>query len=303
MKVLIFGSEGQLGRCLRCVFENTEHEVTYCSRDDADVCNASDILTLISSLKPAVVINVSGYTKVDKAEDEPDLAEQLNHFAVENMARACLSSESWFIHLSTNYVFDGIGHKAYSETDHPRPKSIYGKSKLNGELKIFESGCNYLIVRTSWVFSEFGDNFVKKMLNLAQSQKQISLVCDQVACPTYGKDIAKAIISCLPILKQDTSLMGLYHFCGNRPCSWFDFATEIFSIAGDYGLVIPQETRAIPSKNYPTQATRPSSSVLNCSKFHEVFGVHPSNMTTAIHKTLESILGQVDGSLVQHSEE
>jgi dTDP-4-dehydrorhamnose reductase len=292
MKVLVLGSKGQLGRCLYDQLIKTDYEVVYASRADIDISDLATLNENISSIKPDIVINASAYTAVDKAEDEPQLADLINHLAVASVAHACKGLNACLIHVSTDYVFDGTATKPYSEDDKTNPQGIYGESKLNGELEIKRAGCNHIIIRTAWVFSEYGNNFLRTMLRLGADRDELSIVGDQVGCPTYAQDIAKAIVSMLSSLSSKRSASGIYHYCGDQPCSWYDFAQAIFLEAKAFGLKTPSRINSIKTTEYPTSAFRPAYSVLDCSKIQTAFGMVRSNWRYGIRQTLDKLHNQ-----------
>ena len=288
MKVLVLGSKGQLGCCLSDQFDSTEYELIYTSRKEMDISDFEAAKAKIIDINPSVVVNASAYTAVDAAEGDEKTADLINNLAVANIANACNEVGCWLIHVSTDYVFDGNANKPYRETDRTNPKSIYGVSKLNGEYAIKSSGCKYLIVRTAWVFSEYGNNFMKTMLRLGTERDELSIVGDQTGCPTYAQDIAKAIVRMLDYL-EDESVIGVYHFCGSEECSWFQFGHEIFQQAGELGLSVPYSLKSISTAEYPTPAKRPGYSVLDTHKSLMVFGISPSDWRAGILNVLRKL--------------
>ena len=199
MKILVLGSKGQSGCCLVDQLSKTDYEVIYTSRSEIDIADMAGTNASIINLRPNLIINATGYTAVDKAEDDQYEAEKINHFAIANIANTCSEIGCWLVHISTDYVFDGLSNHPYVENAKTNPKSIYGTSKLNGELAIKTSGCQYLIIRTAWVYSEYGNNFLKTMLKLGADHDEICVVGDQIGCPTYAQDIAKAIVSIVSV--------------------------------------------------------------------------------------------------------
>lgn len=288
MKILILGSNGQLGRSLFDQFRSTEHELIFTSREEIDIADFGATKIKITDINPDVIINASGYTAVDRAEEDRQTANLINHLAVANIANICFTMSCWLIHVSTDYVFDGTASRPYREIDITNPQSIYGATKLNGEYAIQASGCNYLIVRTAWVFSEYGNNFLKTMLRLGADRDELSIVGDQFGCPTYAQDIAKAIVRMLDYL-ADEDIVGVYHFSGDVQCSWFQFGHEIFQKAGEFGFLTPNNLHAISTIEYPTPATRPGYSVLDSHKFLKVFGISPSDWKTGISNVLSKL--------------
>lgn len=297
MRVLVLGSKGQLGRCLYDQLVKTDYEVFYASRSDFDIGDFSSLDENISLLKPNVVINASAYTAVDKAECEQQLADLINHRAVAKVANVCKALNAWFIHISTDYVFDGANTRPYNEDDRTNPQSIYGESKLKGELSIVRSGCNHIIIRTAWVFSEYGNNFLKTMLRLGAEREELSVVGDQIGCPTYAQDIAKAVVLILPRLGSKTLSSGIFHYCGDQPCSWYEFAQAIFVEAHALGLKTPRRINSIGTKEYPTLAVRPAHSVLDCSKVGLTFDIGRSNWRNGIMEVMYKLHGQCQSNI------
>ena len=288
MKILVLGCKGQLGRCLNDQLVNTDHEVIYTSREQIDVSNFEVTKSKVAEYSFDLIINASAYTAVDKAEEDQKTANLINHLAIKNIANICNQLGCWLIHVSTDYVFDGNSKVPYKEDDHTNPQGAYGETKLEGELAIQASGCKHIILRTAWVFSEYGNNFLKTMLRLGAEHDELSIVGDQVGCPTYAQDIARSIVELLPHLKarKDSSV---YHYCGDRPCSWYDFAIAIFDQAITYNLKIPATVKSIKTTAYPTPAKRPAFSVLDCSKIENDFGVRTSNWYDGIGQVISKL--------------
>ncbi len=289
MKVLVLGSKGQLGRCLNDHLENEDYEVIYTSRNQINVEYFELTKTQIVDIAPDIIVNASAYTAVDRAEEDEKIADLINHLAVDNLANICLELDCWLIHISTDYVFDGTASIAYREDDPTNPQSVYGDTKLLGEFAIQSSGCKYLILRSAWVFSEYGNNFLKTMLHLADKNNAIRIVGDQIGCPTYAQDIAKAIVTILPRLHSSIELQGIYHYCGDEPCSWHGFAKGIFKEATLLGFKTPNFLHSIETSAFPTIATRPAYSVLQCSKIDKIFGIPASNWRLGIKSSLKKL--------------
>ena len=292
MKILVLGSRGQLGRCLNDQLLNTDHEVFYTSRDQINIADFEATKNKIINISPDVIINASAYTAVDKAEEDQEIADLINHLAVANIANICNDLACWLIHISTDYVFDGEANKPYREDDGTNPQGAYGGSKHNGELAIQSSGCKHLIIRTAWVFSEYGNNFFKTMLRLGDVRDELSIVGDQIGCPTYAQDIAKAIAAILPSLKLRKSTSGLYHYCGDQPCTWYDFAQVIFEEAKKLGLKVPSFIHSIDTSAYPTLAARPAYSVLDCTQIINDFNVSASDWREGIRQASKRLQTQ-----------
>jgi dTDP-4-dehydrorhamnose reductase len=292
MKILVIGSKGQLGCCLADQLSDTGYEIIFTSRAEIDIADLASTKAKITVLSPTIVINASAYTAVDKAENDQYEAEKINHIAVNNIASTCSEIGCWLIHISTDYVFDGAASHPYGEDAETNPQGVYGDSKLKGELAIQASGCKYLIIRTAWVYSEYGNNFLKTMLRLGADREELSIVGDQIGCPTYAQDIAKSIVSILSCFDLKGSSSGIYHYCGDEPCSWYDFARAIFAEAEIHGLKSPSNIKSITTAEYPTHAIRPAYSVLDCTKIENVFGVTRSNWRDGIEIVTDRLQGK-----------
>lgn len=268
-KVLVTGSTGQLGRSLQDIAEqHAQIEFTFADRAVLDLATSEQVTQYLQNHQYDYIINCGAYTAVDKAEHELELADQINHRAVAALAQAAKAQGAYLIHVSTDYVFDGRHYKPYAE-DHPTaPVNNYGQTKLNGELAIHASGANASIVRTSWVYSQHGNNFVKTMLRLGRERDALTVIDDQVGSPTYAADLAAAIMSLIQ-LQQNNPVVGcsLVHYSNEGVCSWYDFAKAIFELAG-----IPCDVKPIETKNYPTPAARPHYSLLSKQKFKQTTG-------------------------------
>lgn len=291
MKILVLGGDGQLGRCLRDQFRNSSNTICFITRNDLDITIYCDLRRKLIKEKPDYIINASAYTDVDDAEDFFILAEDINHLAVKNIANISKEIGSVLVHISTDYVFDGGSLKPYKENDPTSPVTKYGLSKLNGENAIIQSKCNAIIIRTAWVFSEYGKNFLKTMLNLGAIKEELNIVDDQVGAPTYAQDLAEAIIDILVFIKANDSFndWGVYNFCGENSCSWFDFAQLIFSHANNCNLKIPLKINPVTSEMFPSKAIRPSYSVLDNKKICNIFGIQPSNWSDGVMLAINKI--------------
>ena len=226
--ILVTGGNGQLGSELKEIAPNyQDYNFLFTDVKDLDITNHTAVAAFIESNNITVIINCAAYTAVDKAESEPELADAINHLAVTNFAQIAKDKNIKLIHISTDYVFDGNNHKPYVETDTPNPQSVYGKTKLDGELAMQQiNPANSIIIRTSWVYSKFGNNFVKTMLRLAETRDEISVVTDQVGTPTNAADLAKAILNILPQIKNE--IVELFHYSNEGVCCWYDFAKTVF---------------------------------------------------------------------------
>jgi len=262
--ILVTGGNGQLGSELREIAPNyQDYNFLFTDVKDLDITNHSAVAAFIENNNITVILNCAAYTAVDKAESEPELADAINHLAVANFAQIAKDKNIRLVHISTDYVFDGTNHKPYVETDTPNPKSVYGVTKLDGELAMQQiNPANSIIIRTSWVYSKFGNNFVKTMLRLAETRDEISVVADQVGSPTNAADLAKVILTILPQIENNS--VELFHYSNEGVCSWYDFAKAIFEIKE-----ISIKVKPIESKQYPTPAKRPFYSVLNKTNIKE----------------------------------
>ncbi|MEP5758767.1 MAG: dTDP-4-dehydrorhamnose reductase [Litoreibacter sp.] len=274
MKILVFGKTGQVSLALA-----RQAEVISVGRDMADLENADRCAEVIHQFAPDAVINAAAYTAVDKAETEVESAYKINAHAPASMAVAAAALDIPLVHISTDYVFDGSGTKSRAETDEINPLQIYGKSKREGEVNVQAANGRYAILRTSWVFSRDGANFVKTMLRLGADRDALSIVGDQVGGPTPADAIAAACLTMATDLVADKTKSGIYHFSGSEDVSWADFATAIFEAAG-----MDVAVTAIPSKDYPTPATRPLNSRLDCALIKEVFGIERPDWRAAVAK-------------------
>ncbi|MBV1913850.1 MAG: dTDP-4-dehydrorhamnose reductase [Pseudomonadales bacterium] len=260
MKVLIVGANGQLGQELQ-ITAGPNIEATALGRDQLDIGHQQQVDQVLAELKPQLVINAAAYTAVDKAEQESELAYQINRDGVVNLARASQKIQARLIHISTDFVFDGCQSNPYKPADTVNPLGCYGESKYAGEQALQSSGLNdYLIVRTAWVYSSFGTNFVKTMLRLMAEKDSLGVIADQVGTPTYARELARAIWK----MAQQTELQGILHWTDAGVASWYDFAVAIQEEALELGLLTkPIPITPITTEAYPTPATRPAYSVLD----------------------------------------
>ena len=260
--VVVTGANGQLGKSIhRVAQDHQEMKFIFTDVAELDITNNEEVNTFFEFNKIDYCINCAAYTSVDKAEDEADKAFLINAKAVKNLAEACKSTETTLIHVSTDFVFDGTKRTPYTEADAPNPLSVYGKSKLQGEAYIQEIWDKHFIVRTSWLHSEYGNNFVKTMLRLAETRDEISVVNDQIGSPTYAGDLVSFL---LEIIDKSSKDYGLYHYSNEGNISWYDFAIEIFKQHKKAVRVVP-----IPASAYPTAATRPAYAVLDLQKVNK----------------------------------
>jgi dTDP-4-dehydrorhamnose reductase len=265
--ILVTGANGQLGSEIELLSSNYVHNFFFTSRDDLDICNKESIAIFVEENNINTIINCAAYTAVDKAEEEQELATDINHKAVQYLAEIANENEIKLVHISTDYVFDGENFKPYIETDLTNPNGIYGKTKLSAE-KALENinPKNTIVIRTSWVYSSFGANFVKTMLRLGKEKESLGVIFDQVGTPTYARDLAKTILEILPQIDNDK--VEIYHYSNEGVLSWYDFAKEIMRMAKLDCKINPIET-----KEYPTPAKRPHYSLLNKAKIKKQFNI------------------------------
>lgn len=280
--LLLFGSNGQVGREItEAAGTKSAINLTSVPRDIADLSVPGRATAIILNEKPDCIINAAAYTAVDKAQTDQVRAWRLNADAAEEIAIAAEKIGARLIHLSTDYVFPGTEHKLLDENDFVDPLNYYGTSKRAGEIKVRKACPRAIIIRTSWVFSAHGQNFVKTMLRLAQTKSRLSVVNDQIGGPTSAHAIA---VACLDIVRLKKTSPGIFHFQGTPTCSWADFASAIFEISGNDIAV-----HAIPTKDYPTPAKRPLVTTLNCSAIKNAFGIAQPNWQHDLIQTIETL--------------
>jgi dTDP-4-dehydrorhamnose reductase len=266
--ILITGCNGQLGSEFKAIAKNFPlFSFTFTDFDELDITDNNQVDTFIHEIEPDVIINCAGYTAVDKAEDEPEQAMWLNRDGVANLTRACDKYDCYLVHISTDYIFDGKNSRPYREDDIPSPVSVYGLSKLAGEEAMMSCLQKGLIIRTSWLYSSFGNNFVKTILKRCAEKGELSMVSDQFGTPTYARDLAKAILDLLPAA-MNSPRFEILNYSNEGKCSWFDFAREVFAIAGP-----PCRINPVNTDSYPAKAKRPAYSVLDKSLIRKQFGI------------------------------
>lgn len=273
---LVVGANGQLGNCIRLFLKDN---AVYTDKDELDITDENAVKEFVKNNNFKCIINCSAYTAVDKAENDIELATKINVDGVRNLAKTNIP----LIHISTDYVFDGKNNIPYVETDKTNPMSVYGKTKLEGEKEVLKYSKSAIIIRTAWLYSQFGNNFLKTMLRLGKEKESLNVVFDQVGTPTYAIDLAEVIFKILQSGKYE-DIKEIYHFSNEGVCSWYDFAVEIMKEAN-----LSCEVKPIESKDYPTLAVRPSFSVLNKSRIKKDFGVEIEHWRMAMVRCLESI--------------
>jgi dTDP-4-dehydrorhamnose reductase len=271
MKILITGAYGQLGSEINCLTNKyPDWKFLFTDVDTLDITNESDLGIWFKNNKPDYVVNCAAYTAVDKAETDSETADKVNSFAPALLGMVSKKYGAKLIHISTDYVFDGEAFSPYSEIDDVIPKSVYGKSKLQGEKRCFEENPETIVIRTSWLYSTFGNNFVKTMLRLGKERGWLNVVFDQVGTPTYAADLANTILTIIQISEKQTEKFapGIYHYSNEGVASWYDFANAVFEISEVKCDVLP-----VRSVEFPTPAKRPNFSVLDKSKIKYTFGI------------------------------
>ncbi len=266
-KILVTGANGQLGSELRVLSVNSNHEFLFTDVAELDITNREAVDNYVSEHGAEIIVNCAAYTNVDKAEDDTEMADNINHLAVKNLAEVSAKYKLILIHISTDYVFDGSKNTPYLETDPTAPLGVYGHTKLDGEKAVTDSGCDYLIIRTSWLYSSFGNNFVKTIRRLTAEKDSLKVVFDQVGTPTYAADLASAILEIIETGKYKSN-SGIYHFSNEGVCSWYDFAIEIRNLSGNLCDIQPCH-----SDEFPSKVKRPNFSVLDKTKIKETFGL------------------------------
>ena len=290
MKILVTGKSGQLGRSIQKFISNFDHhEFTLVGRDELDLSSSESISKYFDTHSHFdVIINCAAYTAVDRAEKEADLADEINHLAVKQLAEFANSQNAKLIHISTDYVFDGYKNSSYLENDSTNPINVYGRTKLLGEEAVLEAmPNNALIIRTSWGYSEFGNNFVQTMLELGRERDEINVVSDQIGSPTYTSDLAKALLNILSNdnFNKKTFPTEILHFSNMGETSWSDFAKEIFKLANLNYKVTP-----ISSEQYPTPAIRPKNSILSKEKIKNHFKLQIPSWKQSLKECLNQII-------------
>ena len=257
--ILVFGASGQLGQCLQALAEERKiKNILFLPRAQANIVDTAALQETFKRYQPVYCINCAAYTAVDKAEDEPEAAIQINRDGVENLSKLCREFDTTLMHISTDFVFAGTGYIPLSETDETNPINVYGRSKLAGEKIIPEYLDKYFILRTSWLYSEFGNNFVKTMLRFGKERPELKVIWDQAGTPTYAMDLADCILT---IIRNGSQQYGIYHYSNEGLISWYDFAKNIFELSQIEVKVIPVRTA-----EYYTKAVRPAYSVLDKAK-------------------------------------
>lgn len=282
--ILITGANGQLGKEMQKLLENSNNFCTHFTDiEELDITNLNAVENFTITHNIQYIINCAAYTAVDLAENNIEIAEEINHIAVENIGKAAFKANARVIHVSTDYVFDGTSCRPYIEEDKTNPQSVYGITKLNGEKALVKILPNcHIVIRTSWLYSSYGKNFVKTMLNLGKTKNNLNVVADQIGTPTHAGDLANVIYQ---IISGDKWIPGIYHFSNEGVCSWYDFTKMIHKIAGITGCSV----KPISTEEYPSLAKRPAYSVLNKTKIKKTFGVEIPYWIDSLEKCINEL--------------
>lgn len=282
MVVLVTGANGQLGQAIQSVVGNYPSiDFVFCSSSELNITDKNNCETIFEKYKPLFCINAAAYTAVDKAESEPEKAYAINVTGAQNLAEVCKAYNTTLLHVSTDFVFEGLSNQPYSEEDVPNPTGVYGETKLQGEQAILNTWEKHFIIRTSWVYSQFANNFMKTMIRLASERDSLSVVSDQIGTPTNAVDLAESLLTIITFDIRHSTFdhYGIYNYSNEGQCSWYDFAKEIFKVNN-----ISINLQPIPTTAYPTPAKRPAYSVLDKSKIKTVFGITISNWQEHLKK-------------------
>jgi dTDP-4-dehydrorhamnose reductase len=282
MVVLVTGANGQLGQAIQSVVGNYPSiDFVFCSSSELNITDKNNCETIFEKYKPLFCINAAAYTAVDRAESEPEKAYAINVTGAQNLAEVCKAYNTTLLHVSTDFVFEGLSNQPYSEEDVPNPTGVYGETKLQGEQAILNTWEKHFIIRTSWVYSQFANNFMKTMIRLASERDSLSVVSDQIGTPTNAVDLAESLLTIITFDIRHSTFdhYGIYNYSNEGQCSWHDFAKEIFKVNN-----ISINLQPIPTTAYPTPAKRPAYSVLDKSKIKTVFGITISNWQEHLKK-------------------
>lgn len=286
--ILVTGSNGQLGNEIRRISANHENNFRFFFTDVAEL-DITDLKTVDSFIKEnniKYIINCAAYTAVDKAEDDVDLCYKINRDAVANLGLAATNNNAKVIHISTDYVYDGTANKPYVETDTVNPQSVYGKSKQEGEAELLKACADSIIIRTAWLYSIFGNNFVKTMIKLGKEHETLNVVADQRGTPTYGTDLAKTIVKILDFSEANGFKPGIYHYSNEGATTWYDFTLAIHKEAG----INTCKVNPITTEQYPVKATRPKYSVLDKTKIKSTFNLTIPKWEESLNNCIKELL-------------
>lgn len=282
MRILVTGANGQLGNEMQLLAEeNPQHAYYFTDIRELDICDEAAVRTYIAEKQIELIVNCAAYTAVDKAEDEREMAYRLNSTAPGILARVAQTNNAAIIQISTDYVFDGTAHSPYTEECEPCPGSVYGTTKLEGEREVLECCEKAVIIRTAWLYSAFGNNFVKTMIRLGKERDTLGVVFDQIGTPTYAKDLARAICSII----NKGLIRGVYHFSNEGVCSWYDFAVAVHRLAG----IKSCKVKPLHTAEYPVKANRPAYSVLDKTKIKTTFGIEIPHWEESLERCIDTL--------------
>lgn len=288
-RIMIFGAGGQIGRHLTETASGIGCEVLGLTHGEADICDAAVVADAITRGKPTTIVNAAAYTAVDKAESEADKAFSINRDGASVIAQVAAEANIPLIHLSTDYVFDGLSRTPYTEEDPVNPQGTYAKSKEAGERAVRDAHDRHLILRTAWVYGPYGTNFLRTMLRLGAERDELGIVDDQIGCPTATRDLAEAITTLVETIERPRfNDWGTYHHVGADVVTWYGFASTIFAEVARFGQKVPR-LRPITTADYPTPAPRPAYSVLSTAKFNRVFGIEPKPLPGSLIASLDRL--------------
>jgi len=281
-KILITGQNGQLGSELQDLsLQFPQHEMIFVDREEMDLSNADEINEVLDRIKPEIIVSAGAYTAVDKAETEQELCNAVNHLAVKKIGEWASKNKAKVIHISTDYVFDGTSETPLKETDTADPINVYGLTKLNGEEALKTSSAEYVIIRTAWVYSTYGANFVKTMMRLMNERDEIGVVSDQIGTPTYANDLAQVIMN---IIEASNFVPGVYHYSNEGKISWYEFAIAIKELKG-----FKCKVNAISSNAFPTPAKRPNFSLLDKTKIKQTYKIEVPNWLNSLEEMIAKL--------------
>lgn len=286
MKILVTGANGQLGNEMRALAaEGSLHTYLFTDVQELDICDEQAVCSFVRENAVEVIVNCAAYTAVDKAEDNPDLCDRLNHLAPGYLAAAAEACGAALVQVSTDYVFDGTGYLPYTEEMTPCPNSVYGRTKLAGEEEAMRCCSRTMIVRTAWLYSTFGNNFVKTMLRLGRERDRLGVVFDQIGTPTYARDLARAIQTAI----DQGVVPGIYHFSNEGVCSWYDFTVAIHRLAG----ISTCHVSPLHTGEYPAKAPRPAYSVLDKTKIKRTYGIVIPHWEESLQECVEKLTAEL----------
>lgn len=283
--ILITGANGQLGNEMRLLAEvNKEYTYFFTDVAELDICDEQAVMNFVTDHQIDIIVNCAAYTAVDKAEDDRELCDKLNHFAPGYLAKAIQSRGGYLVQVSTDYVFDGTAHIPYTEEQPTCPDSVYGMTKLAGEQEAMKYCSNTMIIRTAWLYSTFGNNFVKTMIRLGKEKEALGVIFDQIGTPTYARDLAVAIFAAI----NKGIVPGIYHYSNEGVCSWYDFTQMIHHLAG----IGTCKLRPLHTEEYPTKANRPHYSVLDKTKIKETYGIEIPYWVDSLKECIDKLLSR-----------